>query len=679
MNPEQWADVKVILGAAMDLPSGEREAYVAAACGGDSALRQEVDSLLAAADGDTDPPWLAPVQPTLRIGALLAEALGNRYEVLDLLGQGAMGAVYLAREHSLDRLVAIKVLRPELADAEVSRERFRREARVAAQLSHPSILPLHAFGEVHGVWYFVMGFGGRETLADRLRREGRLPHTEVRRILIELAGALECAHRHGVVHRDIKPSNVLLDAASGRAVLSDFGIASTAGSLESLTATGAVIGTPHYMSPEQALGRAVVDERSDIYSLGALGYTMLAGREPFSEAAAHELIGRKLAEDAPPIAGAGTSLPGDLVDAIMRALARDPGQRWESARQLKQALKRALRGVDEGVAEALHDLPSFGPYALLWAVTWVTIALMIPRSGGDLALLLLVAMLVPLGLVLHAWLVARQGLQPAAIVRTMFWPPEWWGMWWPRALRRPRDLWNRLPSAGRVSRVALSAFVVATPALVLTRQVLVSQGVLRGSAADPSWFVMAEVTLLVAAAAAICWGARWSLTQGLGWAESARMLFGPTLSSPAWRAPSIARLLKPQPVTAGLPACDEPESYHRAIGELLAQHPNFSTAAEAASREADGLLDEITRIDAEIVSLKREANDAEVDRLTARLTALGAARAGEHDDRAQLRSLVAQQLHVIHQMRARAGALGEERQRKCEALHELWSRVARAG
>jgi serine/threonine-protein kinase len=178
-----------------------------------------------------------------------------------------MGAVYLARERSLERFVAIKVLRPELAEAHDGRERFRREARIAAQLSHPGIVPLHTFGEVGGIWYFVMGYVRGTSLAERLRLEGHIPVDEAHRILTELADALASAHRSGVVHRDIKPANILLDADSGRAVLADFGVAKVGAGDEQLTATGVVIGTPHYMSPEQVLGAHAVDERSDIYSL----------------------------------------------------------------------------------------------------------------------------------------------------------------------------------------------------------------------------------------------------------------------------------------------------------------------------------------------------------------------------------------------------------------------------
>ena len=190
-----------------------------------------------------------------------------------------MGAVYLAIERSLERLVAIKVLSPEISAVAENTERFRREARIAARLAHPNIVPLYAFGEVDGLWYYVMGYVRGGSLAERLSFEGRLPCEVVQRVLSELADALDCAHGQGIIHRDIKPGNVLLEAGSGRPLLADFGIARSVDAGERLTATGLVIGTPTYMSPEQAIGAREIDGRSDIYSLGVLAYEMLTGGE----------------------------------------------------------------------------------------------------------------------------------------------------------------------------------------------------------------------------------------------------------------------------------------------------------------------------------------------------------------------------------------------------------------
>ena len=266
MSDARWQRVKALFAEAMERPPHERSEYVDAVCAGDPSMRAELNSLLeAGADSASVPRARAAVAAAARALAansgpspagdgtlqhMLELALGQQYEIVRPLGQGGMGAVYLARERSLERFVAIKVLRPELAEAHDGRERFRREARIAAQLSHPGIVPLHTFGEVGGLWYFVMGYVRGPSLAERLRLEGHIPVDEAHRILTELADALASAHRSGVVHRDIKPANILLDADSGRAVLADFGVAKVGAGDEQLTATGVVIGTPHYMSPE---------------------------------------------------------------------------------------------------------------------------------------------------------------------------------------------------------------------------------------------------------------------------------------------------------------------------------------------------------------------------------------------------------------------------------------------
>ncbi|MDQ8164570.1 MAG: serine/threonine-protein kinase, partial [Gemmatimonadota bacterium] len=190
-----------------------------------------------------------PLSPRLR------EYLEVQYELRRVLGEGGMGVVLLATERVLDRQVAIKVLRRDAADQPELRERFRREARVAAQLQHPNIVPLHTFGDVDGELFFVMGFVEGETLADQLKRIGRMPQDNAIRILREVCDALSLAHAKGVVHRDIKPENVLIEARTGRALLADFGIArdGSTGSAAGLTGTGIAIGTPHYMAPEQAM------------------------------------------------------------------------------------------------------------------------------------------------------------------------------------------------------------------------------------------------------------------------------------------------------------------------------------------------------------------------------------------------------------------------------------------
>src|SRR5688572_7013249 len=384
MTPERWQEVKHVLAAAMEVDRPQRSAWLDQACQGDQPLRDEVESLLHAASqpGEIDTAFGGPTAEQ----AILATALGQQYEIVRSLGHGGMGDVYLARERALDRFVAIKVLRPDLADAPEIRERFRREAKIAAQLSHPGILPLHTFGEVRGIWYFVMGYIHGLSLADRLRIEGQLSAAESHRILLELTEAVECAHRGGVIHRDIKPANILLDQESGRAMLADFGISKLHGS-DSLTASGMVVGTPHYMAPEQAMGSPNVDERSDIYALGAVGYTMLIGREPFGHVRPQELIFHKVSRQPEPLRKVAPGVPPELADVIMRCLEREPDLRWPTARALRDALRRA-NGDPVALPEALRDLPTFAPYALLWAFGWSAVALLTARSYQHVVMLL---------------------------------------------------------------------------------------------------------------------------------------------------------------------------------------------------------------------------------------------------------------------------------------------------
>ena len=488
----------------MDTPPADRAQYLDTKCGSDSEMRREVESLLVVADDAGSIPgvrgaidaarehFLADADATLR--AALERALGRQYEILRPLGSGGMGSVFLARERTLERLVAVKVLRPDLAEAAEGRERFRREARIAARLSHPSILPLHAFGEIEGIWYFVMGYVRGQSLAERLRLEGRVPPRNARQILIELAEALDCAHRNGVVHRDIKPSNILLDDETGRAVLADFGISKLAGAGDSLTVTGFVVGSPHFMSPEQGLGAGDVDERSDLYSLGAVGYTMLAGREPFAGASATELALRRLSQDPPPLTTVASHVPEDLAGVVTRCLARDPALRWASARELEHALGRTSEDASKALPETVRDLPSFGPYAVGWALAWSALALGAVRSPRERALLLLVAFIVPVGLVLHVWNAGREGLRPMDIARIASWPPEWWGMWWPRRLRRPTDLWVRLPWQARLVRIVLTAFLVGLPGLILLRHWLAARDASAANGALDTTFASAEAT-----------------------------------------------------------------------------------------------------------------------------------------------------------------------------------------
>ena len=232
--------------------------------------------------------------------ARLQAALGGRYTIAQELGRGGMAAVYLAQDLKHGRSIALKVLRPELATA-LGPERFVREIEIAARLTHPNILPLHDSGEAGGLLYYVMPYVEGESLRSRLAREGPLPLDQALEIAREVADALGYAHAHGVVHRDIKPENILLQ--SGHAVVADFGIARAIWEVagDRLTETGIAVGSPAYMSPEQAGAEAHIDGRSDIYALGCVLYEMLAGEPPFTGPTPRAVAAKHMRQSVPSI------------------------------------------------------------------------------------------------------------------------------------------------------------------------------------------------------------------------------------------------------------------------------------------------------------------------------------------------------------------------------------------
>ena len=269
----------------------------------------------------------------------LQAALAGEYSLQRELGRGGMGIVYLARDVHLDRDVAIKVLPSDLARTEESRERFLREARTAAGLSHPHIVPIHRVGEAGGFVFFVMSYVEGETLGERLRSRGPLSPAEATRVLREVAWALAYAHGRGIVHRDVKPDNILLEAGTGRALVTDFGIAQAHG-YPNATEPGRIMGTAHFMSPEQAAS-GPVDGRSDIYSLGVVGYLAVSGRLPFEATNLPALLVRQSTEMAPAVITAAPGLPPDLSAAIDRCLALDPANRFADGEALAAALAPA--------------------------------------------------------------------------------------------------------------------------------------------------------------------------------------------------------------------------------------------------------------------------------------------------------------------------------------------------
>ena len=314
----------------------------------------------------------------------LSAALADRYRLERELGHGGMATVYLAQDLKHDRAVALKVLKPELAHA-LGPERFLREIQVTAQLDHPHILPLLDSGDAGGFLYYVMPYVQGETLRTRLMREKQLPLDDALQIAAEVADALNYAHGQGIVHRDIKPENLLL---AGRHVrVADFGIARavTAAGGDSLTATGVAIGTPAYMSPEQAGGSKDVDGRSDLYSLGCVLYEMLAGHPPFTGGTAHEILARHSMDAVPSLAAARPTVPEGLERAIATALAKVPADRFSTAAQFADALARRGSSATVGAARSSRRVARLAVIAVAGMVTVGGAILMLrpsPKAPG---------------------------------------------------------------------------------------------------------------------------------------------------------------------------------------------------------------------------------------------------------------------------------------------------------
>jgi Tol biopolymer transport system component len=266
----------------------------------------------------------------------LSSALADRYLVERELGAGGMATVYLAHDLRHDRQVAIKVLRPELA-AVIGAERFLAEIKTTANLQHPHILPLFDSGEAGSFLFYVMPYVEGISLRDRMAREKQLPINEALRIATEIASALDYAHRHGVIHRDIKPENIMLH--DGSALVADFGIALAASKAGTrMTETGMSLGTPQYMSPEQAMGERELDARSDVYALGCVLYEMLTGEPPFSGPTAQAIVAKVMTAEPAEITSLRKTIPGHVADAVRTALQKLPADRFESARAFTEAL-----------------------------------------------------------------------------------------------------------------------------------------------------------------------------------------------------------------------------------------------------------------------------------------------------------------------------------------------------
>lgn len=320
----------------------------------------------------------SPVDPLF---VELQSAVLGRYSLERELGRGGMGIVYLARDVALDRLIAIKLLPPGLAARPALRARFLREARTAARLSHPNIVPIHAVEEAGRLVWFVMAYVPGESLGARLRDRGGLPLGEVCRILRDAAWALGHAHAQGVVHRDVKPDNILLESGGRRALLADFGIAAPAQG--EAGGEDAVFGTVAYLSPEQARGDAV-DGRSDLYALGVVGYCALSGKLPYPVATLGELVERQLAGTPPPLAQAAPHIPRALTRTIDRCLAGYASARFQTGEELAEALEQLQSGPSELPAPLRVWLTQGKQRAR--PATFLSLAWGIPTTIGGIAL-----------------------------------------------------------------------------------------------------------------------------------------------------------------------------------------------------------------------------------------------------------------------------------------------------
>ena len=285
----------------------------------------------------------------------LSAALADRYRIERELGQGGMATVYLAQDLRHDRQVALKVLKPELAVV-IGAERFLQEIRTTANLQHPHILPLHDSGQVDGTVFYVMPFVQGESLRDRLTRDKQLPVDEAMRVAREVADALGYAHERGIIHRDIKPENILLQR--GHALVADFGIALAASKTGSsrMTETGMSLGTPHYMSPEQAMGDRDLGPRSDVYALGCVCYEMLCGEPPFTGPTPQAIVARVMTEAPRSLRSQRQTVPENVEAAVLQALEKLPADRFGSAAEFAAALGQT--GFTRATIAAPRSMPA---------------------------------------------------------------------------------------------------------------------------------------------------------------------------------------------------------------------------------------------------------------------------------------------------------------------------------
>ena len=625
----------------------------------------------------------------------LVKALGSQYEVMRLLGRGGMGSVYLARETALDRLVAVKVLPPEAGD-EQSRERFRREARTAAKLTHPNIVPLYSFGESDGVMYFVMGYVRGESLAARLNRDGKLSPDATRWILSELADALSYAHRQGVVHRDIKPDNILIDDESGRPMLTDFGVARARASGTTLTEMGAVVGTPHYMSPEQASGDRDLDGRSDLYSLGVVGYTLLTGRPPFEGESFRDVIVQHITKQPQPLRTLEPSVPADLAAALERCLAKDPSARWPDANGLKLSLGNteveeqdellpSVQASLDGIVPKLTPLFAGLGFFAWWSYLFPWLGI---EDGPWWGIPAVAAWMVLVVIGVFAGIQRAKGTPWRQVFRLILRQPRGWPVWFPRRWRRDNDVWDRFPPFVKRMRLLFggSNLLIVPIAVLATLH-------WRTWFDDPIapvgltyWGMMLLLAgMLVGALGAVVAIRVWARKHGMEPAKTVKIALAPSGDDRLWRKPLYAGILLPATEIRRQQESAKPETpreYLESIVEAARtlSGPAGDVGADAVSG-ARQLVESLGKLEQEIESLERDQASADLAGIESKMEDLGPELEGDSDERRLMRRLLSRQLDLAQRLASQLNEARNRRERLLGLLKTLWLQLAelRAG
>ena len=624
----------------------------------------------------------------------LVAAVGDEYEIVRLIGRGGMGAVYLARDRALERLVAIKVLPPGSATDAGVLERFRREAKTVASLQHVGIVPLYAFGERRGLVWFVMGYVRGESLGTRLDREQILDLDTARTMLAQVADALDHAHKQGIVHRDIKPDNILIDDTTGRAMLTDFGIAraDTLQAGTSLTQVGSVMGTPHYMSPEQATADPGVDGRSDLYSVGVVAYQMLSGQLPFDGRSFRELIMQHVSAAPKPLAAVAPSVPADLAEAVMRCLEKEPAKRFSDGRALRTAVGGSAYDADTltyELAELQHLVAKF----LLVTAVSVTLGASAALRGGTLLSFPTWAWLaLPLAFCLYGIQVGearKRGYEWGIIRRVATLPPRWWFLWWPRGWRRVGDVYEQFPRWLKTGRLvmALQVFLLflemplmawaTDPRRLAIREMIPSahayfsmQWVARLQMLVPLVALVVFLLLLtIAAVFSFVLMKRNTNDAGVGYSDRQRMLYKPT-DSAFWRDPRIQRVFRAQQ------ADRRPKTPQEFVSQILAASgtfpPSVSESGSNATTAARRLLDAITAHERELALLEKAAPREQLERLEAEIV-LHESESGDPE----AVELLVNQRDALLRSRERMVLVAARRDEAQARLETLWANVRR--